>query len=60
MVPLMSPQEWVFGEVSSIANASFRFQSKQAPMSFCTNVAQNLHTYGPYSVMHSAALLYGG
>jgi hypothetical protein len=40
-------QEWVFKEVSSIANSSFRFMSKQAPMSFCTNVAQNLHMYQP-------------
>jgi hypothetical protein len=40
-------QKWVFDEVSSIANASFRFLSKQSPINFCTDVAQNLHIYSP-------------
>ena len=41
----------MFKEVSSIASSSFRFMSKQSPMSFCTSVAQNLHIYEPEHAM---------
>lgn len=36
------PQAWMFEEVQAISNAAFRFANKRPPMSYATQVAQNM------------------
>mmetsp|Transcript_40178 Transcript_40178/g.45725 ORF Transcript_40178/g.45725 Transcript_40178/m.45725 type:complete len:944 (+) Transcript_40178:191-3022(+) len=45
------PQEWIYNEAATVAECSFRFLSKQNPISYTSSLATNLHLHAPEHVM---------
>ena len=45
------PQRWIFDESNDIAKNSFRFKSKENPMSYATSLASDMHRYDPNDVL---------
>lgn len=51
------PQQWVFEEVAAVSAARFRFRTKDVPISFAINLANNLCHHSARTAVSGPALL---